>query len=152
MSAPLAAATNRATADEIAAHLRACDHDFVPTLSSRVDLTAYACKLVSHAMRLETWSGKTLVALAVIYCNDRETHRAYLSSLSVLPEWRGRGLALQLLAAGFAAARAAGMETMALQVGRANIAAIALYRRAGFVPGDCEGDHLAMHLSLPQPA
>jgi GNAT superfamily N-acetyltransferase len=141
---------NRATAEQIATHLRACDADFAPALSRRVDLAVYARKLAAQATRLEAWSGETLVALAAIYCNDRQTYHAHLSSLSVLADWRGHGLARQLLERGLALAREAGMETMSLQVGQANAPAIALYRQTGFRPNNLHGDFIAMTLQLSQ--
>lgn len=58
---------------------------------------------------------------------------AEILTLSVLPESRGRGLAGRLTAAAADLARAAGAERMFLEVAEDNVAARALYARAGFV-------------------
>jgi [ribosomal protein S18]-alanine N-acetyltransferase len=55
-----------------------------------------------------------------------------LYSLSVAPSARGQGLARRLLAAGEAAAMAAGCTRMRLEVRTANKAAIALYESVGY--------------------
>lgn len=58
---------------------------------------------------------------------------AEILTLSVLPESRGRGLAARLTAAAADMARAAGAERMFLEVAEDNLAARALYARAGFI-------------------
>jgi len=58
-------------------------------------------------------------------------HRGTLG-MGLLPEARGRGLGLRLILATLAAARAAGVEQVTLQVFARNTRAIALYRNAGF--------------------
>lgn len=58
---------------------------------------------------------------------------AEILTLSVLPEARGRGLAARLTATATEIARAAGAERLFLEVAEDNVAALALYARAGFV-------------------
>ncbi|CAN5221991.1 GNAT family N-acetyltransferase [soil metagenome] len=58
---------------------------------------------------------------------------AEILTLSVLPEARGQGLAGRLTAAAAQIARAAGADRLFLEVSEDNIAARALYARAGFV-------------------
>jgi ribosomal protein S18 acetylase RimI-like enzyme len=48
--------------------------------------------------------------------------------------WRGRGVGSALVQAAIAAAREAGLHKLSLEVFAHNTAAIALYRRCGFVP------------------
>jgi RimJ/RimL family protein N-acetyltransferase len=55
--------------------------------------------------------------------------------------WRRRGLGTALLQAAIAWATAAGAHKMALEVWPDNTAAIALYRRAGFVEEGCKRRH-----------
>ncbi len=59
---------------------------------------------------------------------------AELLAIGVAPEARQGGLGAALLAAALAAARHTGAATMFLEVDVANVAACALYRRAGFAP------------------
>jgi ribosomal-protein-alanine N-acetyltransferase len=58
---------------------------------------------------------------------------AEVLTLAVRPAARGRGEGARLLARGVAAARAAGAGRVFLEVADDNVAALALYRRAGFV-------------------
>lgn len=58
---------------------------------------------------------------------------AEILTLSVLPESRGQGLAGRLTAAAADMARAAAAERMFLEVAEDNLAARALYARAGFI-------------------
>jgi ribosomal-protein-alanine N-acetyltransferase len=57
---------------------------------------------------------------------------AEIITVAVDPARRGRGLGLQLVEGVIAAARAAGAETLFLEVATDNPAALALYARAGF--------------------
>lgn len=125
-------AQDTADAEAVLAHLRACDARFVPPLSGRVDLPAYAAKIAKHARRFEAWSGAELVALVALYDNDGTRETGFVTSVSVLPGWSGRGLARRLLAQAIAHAQAAGLRRVALDVAAANTAALALYRTLGF--------------------
>lgn len=53
--------------------------------------------------------------------------------MAVAREWRGRGVGSALLAAAIADARARGLHKLILSVFPHNAAAIALYRKHGFV-------------------
>lgn len=123
---------NRAGAAEVGAHLRECDASFVPPLSERVDLDAYAEKLVSRAERFEAWSDDRLAGLVAAYCNDSERRAAFVTSVSVLPAWQGHGLASRLLQACIEYAQQAGFERVELEVDLRNTAAAPLYRKHGF--------------------
>ncbi len=59
---------------------------------------------------------------------------AELLRVAVAPEERGRGLARQLIAAGFERLRAAGVASCFLEVRPANASALALYHALGFEP------------------
>jgi ribosomal protein S18 acetylase RimI-like enzyme len=138
---------NTASAAQIAEHLALCDEQFIPLLSSRVDLVVYASKLASRAQRFEAWSGQTLAGLVAVYM-DSGMPRAYITNVSVLPEWSGRGVAKNLLGLCIAHARAAGTQEIGLEVDVHNVAAVALYERVGFRPGRTTGRDAAMTLKL----
>src|SRR6202023_1536014 len=59
---------------------------------------------------------------------------AELLRVAVAPEARGRGIARQLIAAGFERLRAAGIASCFLEVRPANASALALYHALGFQP------------------
>jgi ribosomal-protein-alanine N-acetyltransferase len=125
--------SNRADAACVAAHLRACDGSFLPALSTRVELEAYAAKIAQFAERTEAWSGMELAGLVAAYANDPERRTAFITSVSVLPTWQGQGLGSRLLLACIERVRGLGFEGIELEVDGRNTAAMQLYRKHGFV-------------------
>jgi ribosomal protein S18 acetylase RimI-like enzyme len=123
---------NRSTIAHVAAHLARCDAHFIPPLSSRVDISAYAAKVVSHAERFEAWTEDGLVGLIAAYCNDPERQEGFITSVSVVPERHGRGIATRLLRNCIDHAQAAGFLSISLQVRRNQGTAIRLYEKCGF--------------------
>ncbi|HJV75039.1 MAG TPA: GNAT family N-acetyltransferase [Noviherbaspirillum sp.] len=133
MIAPIEYLLNSASETEIAAHLRACDGNFVPRLSSRIEIGGYAKKISSNAVRFEAWSACTLIGLVAAYCNNPETRLAYITSVSVLHEWTGKGIAANLMDHCIKHAKASGMRQISLEVAKDNALAIGLYLKSGFV-------------------
>ncbi len=139
---------NKASAAQIADHLLRCDADFVPPLSGRVEIKDYAKKIASKAMRFEAWSGGTLVGLVAAYCNDQGKRIAYITSVSVLKEWTGKGIAARLMSRCIEHAKASGMRQISLEVASENTPAIKLYERGGFVVGKAKTPFVTMNLCL----
>jgi SAM-dependent methyltransferase/GNAT superfamily N-acetyltransferase len=138
-----------ASAAQIAALLRRCDNAFVPPLSTRVDLDAYAAKIAAHALRLEAWQGTQLVALLAMYCNDIDSGRAYITSVSVEAGHARQGIASALLAEARRRAAALGMRCLALEVDAHNHAALRLYEQHGFTAAVApSGPAMQMSLNL----
>jgi ribosomal protein S18 acetylase RimI-like enzyme len=131
---------NHAGLAQIAAHLLQCEADFVPPLSNRVDIPVYAQKVATKAARFEAWGNNVLVGLVAMYSDDQATHRAYITSVSVLRVWKRRGIGERLMRDSMAHARQAGMVKVSLEVGNGNGAAIRLYENLGFTA--CAADDL----------
>ncbi|HZQ59761.1 MAG TPA: GNAT family N-acetyltransferase [Casimicrobiaceae bacterium] len=131
MTTPLAYLRNRASEADIAAHLRRCDEAFVPALGTRVDIDDYAQKLASRSVRFEAWHDE-LVGLLAVYCNDEARQLAFITSISVLPHWRRRGIASHLLHDCVRYLRQGGFAQVQLEVDARNAAAVAMYARHGF--------------------
>ncbi|TAN49289.1 MAG: GNAT family N-acetyltransferase, partial [Rhodospirillales bacterium] len=146
MSEPVEFHLNKASITEIACHLTACDADFVPPLSHRVEIHGYAQKIVSKATRLEAWSGGRLVGLVAVYCNDQEGRVAYITSVSMLKEWTGKGIGARLMKQCVEHAKALGMRQISLEVAEANTSAIKLYEKSGFVAGKVDAPFVMMDL------
>ena len=123
---------NRALAGQIAAHLRACDDSFVPLLSERVDLDAFAEKILARAERFEAWSDQRLSGLLAAYCNDAQRRVAFITNVSVVPRCQGLGIASNLLQACIDHVRQCGFERLELEVNAQNTAANRLYYKHGF--------------------
>ena len=139
---------NRASASEIAAHLRACDGVFVPPLSERVDLDDYAEKIVQRAERFEAWSNGQLAGLVAIYCNDCGRRTAFITSVSVLPARQGEGIASRLLQACTESVRQTGFKGIELEVGAHNSAATRLYEKHGFAVSHTRDNLHTLHLAV----
>lgn len=119
--------TDSATVAEVSRHLRACDADFDPPLSDRVDLDAYAAKLCARATRLEAFADGRLIGLVAAYLDPP---RGFVTNVSVERRFRGAGVGDRLLTAAIDAAREAGLPEIALEARGANAATF--YRRYGF--------------------
>ena len=148
MTAAVEYLSNKATEAETADHLSRCDADFVPPLSGRVEISDYAQKIASKAMRFEAWSGGTLVGLVAAYCNDQKKRIAYITSVSVLREWTGKGIAANLMKQCIEHAETSGMRQISLEVASDNTPAIKLYEKSGFVVGKVKAPFSSMNLSL----
>jgi ribosomal protein S18 acetylase RimI-like enzyme len=148
MSASIEYLRNKATAEEIAEHLRICDRNFVPPLSSRVIIDDYANKIAAQATRFEAWADGALVGLVAAYCNDQERRIAYITSVSVLKEWMGQGLSANLMRQCIAYAEASGMRQISLEVAKDNASAIKLYEKNGFVAGPVNSPYVGMNLKI----
>ena len=140
---------DRASQAEILAHLVRCDARFVPPLSERVDLPAYAARLHAKSRRFEAWSGGRLVGLVAAYL-DGQDGGAFISNVSVEVDFLGRGIASALLGRCILRARAAGLRRVRLEVGADNEAARRLYEKQGFSTCADGGDRVFMQLDLPE--
>lgn len=137
-----------AGAEEIRAHLESCSPRHEPPLAPRVDLRAYALKMHGHATTFEAWADGALVGLVAAYLNDADTRTGYITNVSVAEGYVGRGVALKLMRMCLERAAAAGMRSLALEVGTANTAAIALYRKLGFKVSGDNGEFTTMKLPI----
>jgi ribosomal protein S18 acetylase RimI-like enzyme len=148
MSAAVKLLLNKASAAQIADHLRSSDADFVARLSGRVNIDDYAQKIVSNATRFEAWSKGTLIGLVAAYCNDQESRIAHITNVSVLNEWTGKGIAASLIDQCVARAKTAGMRQIGLEVAADNLPAVKLYEKCGFVAGKLNEPFVHMTLNL----
>jgi ribosomal protein S18 acetylase RimI-like enzyme len=139
---------NKASVAQLVRHLSLCDHDFVPPLSTRVDIGDYARKIFEKATRFEGWVNDALVGLVAAYCNDWESRIAYVTSVSVLREWTGKGVANCLMNRCIEHAKASGMRKISLDVASANTSAIRFYMKSGFVADDTKSLFVGMTINL----
>jgi ribosomal protein S18 acetylase RimI-like enzyme len=148
MSATVEYLLNHASAAEIAKHLSRCDADFVPPLNSRIEIKDYAAKITGKAMRFEAWSGGKMIGLVAAYCNDQKNRIAYITSVSLLKEWTGKGIAAHLLHQCIEHAKASGMQKIGLEVASNNTSALKLYEKSGFATGKVDAAFVTMSLYL----
>lgn len=148
MSESIEFRSNRASEAQLTEHLSRCDAEFVPPLSGRIEINNYAKKIASKATRFEAWSGDKLVGLVAAYCNDQEQRIAYITSVSVLREWTGKGIAAHLVGQCIKHAEVSGMRQISLEVASDNTPAIKLYERSGFVVETAKTPFATMNLCL----
>jgi len=148
MSVAIEYLLNKASEVEIAIHLSACDADFVPPLSGRIEISDYAKKIASNATRLEAWSGNALIGLVAVYCNDQENGIAFITNVSVLRPWTSKGIATNLMSQCIEYAKALGMQLISLELASNNISAINLYDKSGFVVSKANTPFIFMDLHL----
>jgi ribosomal protein S18 acetylase RimI-like enzyme len=148
MTADLVYRVGTATASEISGHFCACDAEFVRHLRERVEIEAYARKLAERSTTFEARSGAILVGLVAAYVNDLDRRIAYITSVSVLPSWKGRGIAATLIGQCIEHARLMGMIRVGLEVAADNAVAIKLYEKTGFVLGKSGSPFVTMSLAL----
>ena len=151
MNQPVAYTTARATTAQILEHLRACSDQFCPPLDERVDLPTYAQKLFKHAINFEAWCGDSLVGLVAVYLNsERVPTTAFVSNVSVLSEFRSKGIGRQLLSECHREVSRQGAATISLEVSAENRFAIEWYSKIGYtlISGESETFEMRYELRL----
>ena len=134
--------------EEIHVHLQKCDADFVPRLSSRIDLKAYAKKIFEKSTRLEAWAGQELIGLIAVYLTNKEAGEGFITNVSVLSAYAGKKVASQLLQNCIEAAKREGFLKLILEVNKGNERAINFYKKHNFEIKDNQEDHFLMQTSL----
>lgn len=143
--APPRFTTDESTEEDIHHHLLYCDHLFSPRLSERVDIAGYARKLRERGRTLEAWDRGLLVGLIAVYLNFRDGS-CFISNVSVLENFAGRGIAARLLAACLDLAASEHLSLISLEVSSHSLPALRLYEKFGFQVQEHRGNHLYMEL------
>ena len=122
---------NKATLAEIENHLTECSEQFIPILSSYVDLHIYSSKIANNATTFEAWCENYLVGLVAIYYNV-EAKNVFITNVSVVSSYQGKSIAGKLLDICFNLSRDLLYTNVSLDVNKLNIKAISFYKRKGF--------------------
>jgi len=133
-----------ASIEQVYSHLKACDGNFSPPLSSRINLLEYSRKMFEKSVSFEAWQGDVLVGMINAYLNDASNQTGFITNVSVLKEYMGKGIAASLLEMCLESARNLGFIRIRLEVTQENSAAIKLYSKAGFKVVDEFGENLLM--------
>ena len=139
---------NHASRAQISRHLSQCDDDFVQSLSDRVEIDDYSGKIADKATRFEAWTDVDLIGLVAIYANDTESRVAFVTSVSVLPQWQGRGIASKLMRRCIEYVKEICFRSIELEVVSDNVCAIRLYEKMGFVVDETRGRFATMSLNI----
>lgn len=135
--------TGTSTERDIREHLGACDAHFVPPLRERVDIDEYARKLAERALTIEAWHDEVLVGLVAAYVSA-SGDACFVSNVSVLPEFQGRGIASALLANLERHPACANARSVQLEVSKDSVDGVRLYERVGFRVTGARDDQIVM--------
>ena len=139
--------TNVSDEKDILIHLEACDNNFIPPLSSKVNISEYSKKLVNKSVRFEAWDKLLLVGLVSIYFNEAE--KGFISNVSLVKEYQGSGIAKRLINICIGYSIEKNIESIELEVNLNNIVALNLYYKLGFVNGNIKrSDNIILKKTL----
>ena len=127
--------------DRVDRLLKKLDLAYTPPLSTLLDIRDYAAKLVEHATILIADLDGSDIGIAAMYANDLTAKRAFLTTIGVLPDFRGFGIGSRMLEALIEIAQEQGMKTILLEVHPSNTAAMRLYHKYSFVKTGHEEKH-----------
>ena len=128
--------------------LKKCNNLFKPKLSSIVNLHEYAEKLSKKSVQFCCYIDDNLVGMLAMYANDYTEKTAFITSISVLKDYQGRGLAKQLLMNAVKYADDLGFKKVKLEVYNCNIKALMLYKKLGFKKGMDKKDSTILILTI----
>ena len=134
---------SESSSEQIFSHLSLCDEDFIPPLSSRLNVMLYAQKLARRAIRFECWHEQELVGMVAVYHSD-DTREAFITSVSVRADFRHKGVAKHLLGLALAFGDERSILRSHLEVNRESEGARRLYGYFGFAPISEDETILAM--------
>ena len=139
----------RASSADILGHLRACSSYFDPPLGDRVQLDQYAEKLARSSVTFEAWDDKVLIGLVAAYLDGKDTPgQGFITNVSVMPEYQGRGIARDLVRLCHRSAKEKRLERVRLHVSPNSQVAVDLYSKLGYEPLGQENSRLVMEIRL----
>jgi ribosomal protein S18 acetylase RimI-like enzyme len=126
--------------------------EFLPNpLVERIDVGAYADKLLKHGMICIVSIAEQPAGLAAMYANDQLGKTAYVSLLAVRPDARGHGVGAKLVEACSAHAREQGMLRMRLQTLASNSEVVRFYEHLNFVKTGASGQKIILERVISTP-
>ena len=123
---------NTSSAEQISAHLNACDTLFVPKLSSYVTIETYSKKLFDKAVRIECFDRNELLGLLAFYVN-LEASFCFITNVSVDKKLKGKKIGDLLLLRLVNYCLENNIKQIQLEVRKENIKAINFYKKHSFV-------------------
>ncbi|HPH92270.1 MAG TPA: GNAT family N-acetyltransferase [Ferruginibacter sp.] len=137
-----------AAESDILWHLKECNNNFLPPLTDRIDINAYAKKIFDKAVTFEAWENKNLIGLIAAYVNTGNPKISFITNVSVKKEFMGMGIASVLLKKCIAHAADVHCNEIHLEVFKNNIAAINFYKKYNFTQSGTQENSLLMKLEI----
>jgi ribosomal protein S18 acetylase RimI-like enzyme len=121
---------NKSKISQILDHLEICKDSFVPSLDTYLNLSEYSQKIHTKALLFERFEDNKLVGLIAAYVNDGKL--GYITNVSIIPEYQGKGLSLSLLKECINYFTREGYNSINLEVFTENKRAIDFYQKNKF--------------------
>lgn len=140
--------TKTALTEEIYSHLKECNENFIPPLEEKVNIMNYSKKIFENAITFEAWNEKILVGLIAAYLNDTENKSAFITNVSTIKSYMGKGIAKELMKMCINYSKNYNFKEINLEVSSKNADALNLYLKYGFVKNKEEDSITFMSLIL----
>lgn len=140
--------TKSALTEEIYSHLKECNENFIPPLEEKVNIMNYSKKIFENAITFEAWNEKILVGLIAAYLNDTENKSAFITNVSTIKSYMGKGIANELMRMCINYSKNHNFKVVNLEVSSKNADALNLYLKYGFVKNKEEDSITFMRLIL----
>jgi GNAT superfamily N-acetyltransferase len=117
-------------------------------LSERIDLCAYAEKILAHADIAFAFIDEKIAGMIVFYANNTETRVARVTLLVVAPFARRKGVSAALMSRAMALARQRKMLFLEARPFKSNSVAIATYHNLGLMCVSQEEERVVLQVKL----
>lgn len=138
----------KASVLDLLSNLRACDKDFVPPLSERVNLEEYSNKLYENAITFEAWIFDRLIGMVAAYFNNLKSATGFITNVCVEAKYKGHNIASNLMLKCINYSKENHFKDIILEVNENNQAAINLYKKFNFKIIDNKGEDIKMCLEI----
>lgn len=101
-------------------------------LNREIDIEAYVRKVYSLATIFTIAENHKIIALSIVYFNDKNAQRGYITYIHVCKDYRGNGIGKKLLQVTIEYGKKYGFKKVALEVKKVNEIAKSLYTNFGF--------------------
>lgn len=118
--------------ERIECFLRQVDKDFPVAISEKIDLHAYAEKLVDKATLCLEYDGDAIGGIVAGYTDNLIDNRAYISVVAVSRNLRGKGVCKKLIHQFIFLCKQKQISSIHLYTSSQNIMAIKMYEKIGF--------------------
>ena len=125
-------------------HLVKCNDNFIPKLTDKVDIAAYSKKIAENSVTFEAWLKDELIGLIAAYFNDSKNHVGFITNVSTVKEYSGKGIASQLMNRCIAYAIEKQFSEITLEVFHKNSSAFELYKKFHFKQTAVKDDLIIM--------
>lgn len=113
--------------------LKKSDKEFPQSLSDRVNIENYAEKLINNANIVYVEDKENnIIGSVIFYCNDNKTYKGFVTYVYVDKDYRGMGIAKNLLKNAELVMLNNGMMSCTLNTHKGNNKAIKLYKSLGY--------------------